>query len=58
MGHVRRGVLSRAKKWDRVVEDLHLGADVDALRPPPLKRLRLVCRTRPATTRSSTHSGC
>jgi hypothetical protein len=31
MGHVRLGVLPRSKKWQRVVEDLRLGADVSAI---------------------------
>jgi hypothetical protein len=31
MGHVRLGVLPRTKKWDRVVQDLRLGADVGAI---------------------------
>jgi hypothetical protein len=31
MGHVRLGVLPRSKKWQRVVEDLQVGADVSAI---------------------------
>jgi hypothetical protein len=30
MGHVRLGVLPQSKKWQRVVEDLRLGADLSA----------------------------
>jgi len=29
MGHVRLGVLSKSRKWQQVVEELRLGADVD-----------------------------
>src|SRR5215831_12664270 len=28
MGHVRLGILSRSKRWQQVVEELRLGADV------------------------------
>jgi hypothetical protein len=31
MGHVRLGVLPQSKKWQRVIEDLRLGADVSAI---------------------------
>jgi hypothetical protein len=31
MGHIRLGVLPKSKKWDRVVEELRLGADVSEI---------------------------
>lgn len=31
MGHVRLGVLSKSRKWQQVVEQLRLGADVTAV---------------------------
>src|SRR4051812_48123896 len=31
MGHVRLGVLPKTRKWRQVVEQLHLGADVDTV---------------------------
>ena len=31
MGHVRLGVLSKSRKWQQVVEELRLGADVDSI---------------------------
>ena len=31
MGHTRLGVLPRSKKWDQVVEQLRLGADVSGV---------------------------
>jgi hypothetical protein len=31
VGHIRLGVLSRSRKWQQVVEQLHLGADVAAV---------------------------
>jgi hypothetical protein len=31
VGHVRLGVLSKSRKWQQVVEQLHLGADVTAV---------------------------
>ncbi len=31
MGHVRLGVLSKSRKWTQVVDELRLGADIDAV---------------------------
>jgi hypothetical protein len=31
MGHIRLGVLPKSKKWNRVVEELRLGADVSEI---------------------------
>jgi hypothetical protein len=31
MGHVRLGVLSKSRKWQRVVEELRLGGDIDSI---------------------------
>lgn len=31
MGHVRLGILPKSRKWDKVVEELRLGADVETI---------------------------
>ena len=31
MGHVRLGVLPKSRKWNQVVDQLRLGADIDAV---------------------------
>jgi hypothetical protein len=58
VGHIRLGVLPRSRKWQQVVEQLRLGADVAAVAASAAHAAETSLQSASDDRPSSTRFGC